>query len=181
MSIIIGFPFTSIVALILLSSCSLNPEVNTNESPSLGNTKPDSHSIIEDHPPQSKESEGRSSIQILLNSQYINYSIHGQFTKNLEELSQNFSNANLELELDLSSENFDWQLEYIDDMTHVVKAIAKKNELLNYTGGIVVNSQLKKNGIICESLSSQVSNPSWDGTQWFCGENSNAVQWIKSP
>lgn len=82
--------------------------------------------------------------------------------------------------MDLSSENYDWQLEYIDDMTHVVKAIAKQNELLNYTGGIVVNSQLKKNGIICESLSSQVSNPSWNRTQWFCGENSNAVQWIKS-
>ena len=174
-------PILMLGALFLLASCSAKSTLN--EAKQVGKTenKSENTSELEKQNSPIKLSEGRTSVQVLLNSQFINYSIHGQYSKSLDELAQNFSNANLSLDLDLSSDNYELQLEQIDSTTHVVKAIAKNEGLLNYAGGIIINAQFKKNGVICESKISTIPTPSWNGTEWLCGTDSKAVQWITSP
>ena len=168
MKIITGLSILGLTTFSLLTSCSAKPELDGYDAEDLGGTgeKAPITTALEDRASEARKSEGKISVGALLRGQQANHLINGKFGSSLEEL-----------EIPLSSDNYDFQFEDIDTTTSLVKAIAKNDELQSYVGGIVINDEIdfKKITIICESEKIEVSNPSWNGTEWACGEASKPV------
>ena len=97
----------------------------------------------------------------------MQYLVDGKFAAKIEDLA-----------IPLSSGNLDYVFEEKSDTAMVMKAIAKSDEFVSFSGGIEISddSSERVSTIICQGTSSEVDSPTWSGNEWSCGQNDTQVE-----
>lgn len=156
-----------LIAIAALTSCA-KPETQGFDQNGVGGTGEEPVITALEEDSTGSLNAGAIEVGTLLRSQQTHHLINGKFAASVSEL-----------EIPVSTDNFDFQMDDLDDQNHVIIAQPKQGDLVAYAGGIHISSDLSQSEAIitcAADVGAEITPPTWADGKWTCGVGSSPVK-----